>query len=350
MWTVRELFESQLERVQQAELSAGRSRFLFRGQTDSGFGLTTTLERIGRKGERISDYYHTISVAKPQIETFTQKTWDLADWPEVDKLLKDYDMLSLHRFPDLGTYSYMVHLRHHGFPSPLLDWTRSPYIAAYFAFRSTNEPSTGKVSIYAFSEKVNFKISGSGSPLIRRVGPYVRTHKRHFLQQSDYTICILLDDSEGWRFAMHDDTFSLPESHQDFLWKFNIPWAERLKVLRILDGYNLNAFSLFDSEEALMETMALRTASILTDPAIALCHVGGRGISVEPDLRLIGQWPGSCPAGPGPEGTPQSVRRLPTCPTTNGSLHFPHCMENARRDQEFGDSTRHAGVRAPRLP
>jgi hypothetical protein len=45
---------------------------------------------------------------------------------------------------------------------------------------------------------------------------------------------------------------------QDLLWKFNIPTSERLKVLKFLDAHNLNAFSLFGSEESLMETMALR--------------------------------------------------------------------------------------------
>jgi hypothetical protein len=40
--------------------------------------------------------------------------------------------------------------------------------------------------------------------------------------------------------------------------KFTIPAAERPKVLRLLDAYNLNAFSLFGSEESMMETLAIR--------------------------------------------------------------------------------------------
>lgn len=33
-----------------------------------------------------------------------------------------------------SSYGFMTRLRHHGFPSPLLDWPQSPYIAAFFAF------------------------------------------------------------------------------------------------------------------------------------------------------------------------------------------------------------------------
>lgn len=244
--------------IEAAERRAGRAQFLFRGLADSGFTLSTTLERAGRLNESISRYYHTICKVQPQIETFGHRVWNLPDWPEMDAGLKEYDTLSLHRFPQLDTYSFMVHLRHHGFPSPLLDWTGSPFVESFFAFRHGVSPSTGKVAIWAFSEKVNGKVSGSGEPRIRRVGPFVRTHKRHFLQQSDYTIGVLFDAKEGWRFAEHEAMFALSESHQDFLWKFTIPWTERIKVLKALDRYNLNAFSLFDSEDTLMETMALR--------------------------------------------------------------------------------------------
>jgi len=252
-----ELFQERLAEIHLAEDSAGRrGEFLYRGHTDSAWGLATTLERAGREQQRISDYYHAICQAKPQIETFTRTVWDLEVWPKVEELLRRPDSFALLQFLALGTYSYMAHLRHHGFPSPLLDWTRSPYVAAYFAFRSASRPVDGRVAIYAYSEK-SFRISDYSMPAIRRFGPYVRTHKRHFLQQSDYTYCASYE-SDGWHFGRHDDMFGLEESHQDYLWKFKLPWSERIKVLKILDTYNLNAFSLFDSEDSLMETMALR--------------------------------------------------------------------------------------------
>ncbi len=56
----------------------------------------------------------------------------------------------------------------------------------------------------------------------------------------------------------HEGVFSRNVQHQDVLWKFTIPATERIKVLKKLDSYSLNAFSLFESDEALMETMAIR--------------------------------------------------------------------------------------------
>jgi len=56
----------------------------------------------------------------------------------------------------------------------------------------------------------------------------------------------------------HECVFIRDDRIQDRLWKFNLPSTERLRVLKVLDEYNLNAISLFGSEESLMETMALR--------------------------------------------------------------------------------------------
>ena len=61
-----------------------------------------------------------------------------------------------------------------------------------------------------------------------------------------------------WKFAPYEDVFAQNDKHHDLLWKFVIPSAERIKVLRQLEEYNLNALSLFGTEESLMETLAIR--------------------------------------------------------------------------------------------
>jgi len=105
---------------------------------------------------------------------------------------------------------------------------------------------------------------GNDRPQLHTIGRYVTTHTRHFLQQSDYTVCRSFSDGSDWRYASHELPLTAspagpePAFEPDLLWRFNIPWAERSLVLPMLDDYNLNAFSLFASEESLMERAARR--------------------------------------------------------------------------------------------
>lgn len=236
------------------------SQLLFRGQDDSEFLLTTTLERAGCERMRLNDYYRlVVSQIRPAVETFTGANWEVPQYSaELEMSFYDVELLSLRRFPSVELYRFMVYLRHHGLPSPLLDWSYSPYVAAFFAFRDRIANSE-KRSIYVYCEMPKgFKGGAVGEPVIRPIGPYVRSHRRHFRQQSDYTICCGFDPDLGWHFHPHESVFGSRPDKQDFLWKFNLPSTERIKVLRLLNDYNLNAFSLFDSEEALLETMWFR--------------------------------------------------------------------------------------------
>ncbi len=248
-------------------LTDGReATFLYRGQTDSEWALSTTLERAGKDDIRITDYNRLISVIQPAVETFTGTNWGVPPYGLNDEdALKKYDEFSLGSFPAQNLYSYMVYLRHHGFPSPLLDWTQSPYIAAFFAFREAR--NIPRRAIYVFCERpTGLKMTSNHKPHIRPMGPYVTTHRRHFRQQSNYTLCASYIQSE-WRYTSHQRVLDEEHSDQDKVWKFTIPSTERLRVLQILNDYNLNAYSLFDSEESLMETMWLREV-LLTSAAV----------------------------------------------------------------------------------
>jgi len=260
-----EEFEEQLKNLDNERLrQKSKSKFLYRGQGDQTWSLLTTLER-NLQEERLSlkEYHRLISVVKPQIESFTEVNWSILSYPGgFDKWIEENDSHIPHAFGSSiefqGTYSYMVYLRHYAFPSPFLDWSNSPYVAAYIAFRGAKR-CKNNVSIYGFLESaspIGLKSGSSSEPYIYKFGPYVRTDRRHFLQQSQYTICIMHNDE--WEYAPHEKALARCDSNQDLLWKFNIPYSERLKVLSLLDGYNINSLSLFGSEESLMETMALR--------------------------------------------------------------------------------------------
>lgn len=259
-----EEFEEQLKKLNNERQQKKLSEFLYRGQGDKKWNLSTSLERNGNEKLSLKKYHQLISRVRPQIESFTGVKWNILSYPQgIEKWLNDSGssmppMLGISsKF--LDTYGYMVYLRHYGFPSPLLDWSASPYIAAYFAFTQASK-DIDFVSIYVYLEstsEIGLKVGDSNEAGIFNVGPYVRTDKRHFLQQCQYTVCIIHDNDE-WRYESHENAFARGDMTQDVLQKFNIPYSERLKVLKLLDGYNINALSLFGSEESLMETMSLR--------------------------------------------------------------------------------------------
>lgn len=240
--------------------------YLFRGQSNSEWKLETTLERDFAKNMTLFDYYAIMFRTKPMLETFSGKKWDLPEPYEYTEWLKkvkgasinfDTGFNSSNKFSHFFGYEYMSHLRHTGFPTPLLDWSRSPFVAAFFAFRHAK---LDPVSIFVYNEMPQgHKSGGSGTPSIHKLTFPPLGNKRHYHQQSCYTVCCMLQppaDVAQSYFMEHEAVFSEGNNNQDATWKIILPATEKLLVMKHLSQYNLNAHSLFGSEESLCESIA----------------------------------------------------------------------------------------------
>ncbi len=229
------------------------SPLLFRGQADARWHLTTTLERYLVPALSVLKYYNSVRAIRSQVETFTGRTWTMDKLTDIQA-----DLKSRLFYPGLlPSLDFLVYLRHLGFPSPLLDWTKSPFVAAHFAFERPNL-TPERVAVYAYLKFVGLaKSTWQDPPMVDGVVPYIRSHPRHFLQQSEYTVCTERRDGVLY-FSSHEAALSGSDLSQGLLWKITIPSSESSTARSELDQFNITAYSLFGSVESLVETLAVQ--------------------------------------------------------------------------------------------
>ncbi len=110
---------SKIETVRRTN-SAQELKLLFRGLSDSTWLLSTTLERCGGAPTfSFRDYYRMALRIRAEIETESGLKWNVPPFEEISSWAAEYDQKQC----DIKAYEYLAHLRHNGFPSPLLDWS-----------------------------------------------------------------------------------------------------------------------------------------------------------------------------------------------------------------------------------
>jgi hypothetical protein len=250
-------FEEKIAEIKK-EYAGAVPAVYYRGQSDSEWKLETTLERFSRSSWTVEKYVKLALGCAPEIESFTGQRWDLMDSAKIEDAIDKYTDDVVAHIPQLD---FLIYLRHHGFPSPLLDWTFSPYVAAFFALSEPREVENA--AVFAFIKAPKGVEGGVvGGPRIKPIRMDVRTDKKHFLQQATYTVCTevkgKLDQRSPHVFVSHERVHEKASKRQDIVLKIDIPQANRVDFLSRLDEANINEFSLVQSEDALMKTLAFR--------------------------------------------------------------------------------------------
>jgi hypothetical protein len=179
-----------------AKLATLGKKYLYRGHTQSDWKLESTLYRKN-PDVLVLDYRKSAYYALKMLESMTEIRWNLSiDDFAGREWYTDWDTLFSNKLTELDIrkqavlLEFLVYLRHYGYPSPLLDWTNSPYVAAFFSFYE--EIKDNKVAVFQYQGyDENRGRLGVDSPYqIQVYNHSLRTHKRHYLQHSAYMLSI----------------------------------------------------------------------------------------------------------------------------------------------------------------
>jgi FRG domain len=210
----------------------------FRGHSDSTYRLMTTLHRMKRS--RLERYcLETLLQFRDQAGASMGVRFNMSDG-------EDYATL-------FGL------AQHHGLPTPLLDWTTSPYVAAFFAFASALEKSNvggadKKVRIYGLT-KTFIDATYSPSVAVPFIKPYAaplsisaRHNPRLHAQQGRFLVTNIVDVES---FLCDEQA----KQEQTFLIAADVPAKFAQSALEDLSFMGLTAASLFPGLDGIARAM-----------------------------------------------------------------------------------------------
>jgi hypothetical protein len=206
------------------ENDKGDEGTIYRGQRNSGHRLRTTFHRSGRND--------IIRYAQQDVITLAHHINAVSNYK--------YDL-----FKKDDYYAILNLAQHHGFPTPLLDWTESPYVAAYFAYKDVDKlEKDGQVRIYILNasawrircRKVDSLLDPIPSVTIS-ILPAINNN-RAIPQQSVSTLSNI-DDIEGF-IALYETLFK-----EKYLIRIDLPVTDRNRAMKELQTMGITAASLF---------------------------------------------------------------------------------------------------------
>lgn len=208
---------------------------IFRGQSDSTWPLRTSFHRTNRR-----DLSRFAGIDMPELNQYLTLSGNRKF--ELDNAIEFAELMSL--------------AQHHGYPTPLLDWSRSPLVAAFFAFRTVTDSSeSGSVRVFFFdyskweSEGQKYRSLSIDDPRYSITTLQINSlgNSRVLPQQSLFTFTNLTD-IERW-ITLHE------QKPGELIKAYDINKTHVVNAMNDLDNMNINAASLFPGLDGSFEAL-----------------------------------------------------------------------------------------------
>ena len=239
--TVARLVANNIEEARESgEVHEG---LFFRGHANAEWGLSTTLERHSKYEIPIGTYNNAVVAIGKLIKSQADDLPEIKTENPTNPAQKD-----LH-FEGLPNIELAVYLRHHGFPSPLLDWSASPFVAAFFAYHNIkSDVKSVSINVLERPRMTRGKV-GFG---LHVVGNFIAGGKRHSSQQARYTWCSKCKVSAFGEPTCYFD--SHVNQTGNTLTQLLLPASDAEEALRELRLMNITEFSMMGTTDALIRS------------------------------------------------------------------------------------------------